>query len=376
MTKRPRTALVTNVLAHYRVPCFEALAARLPGQIDFYVLAGEMAHRSYVLAQEESTPGVHVLPGWSFRRPPFDDLHLNDPRPVLRGYDLVILSGWAEPSYVALWSLLGLSGKRVGFWIESTLNDGPRNTWKELPKQWMVGRSAGVIATGTSVRAYCEWLGVPRERIHIAPNAVNSAYFAGRAKTLASQRETVRAELGLNGVVILFVGRMVEFYKNVSALLDAHKISEQAGLAAQLVLVGEGPDRAGYEAMVREQQLKNVRFVNFLEHEALCRYYAAADIFVLPSRSETWGLVINEAMEFGLPIVTTDAVGAAPDLVSDNGFVAHAGDAGALAKALEQLARDPQLRSRMGARSREIIAGFTPETWADGFVRGLEAMME
>lgn len=151
---------------------------------------------------------------------------------------------------------------------------------------------------------------------------------------------------------------------------------EQAGLTAQLVLVGEGPDRAGYEAIVREQQLQNVRFVNFLEHEALCRYYAAADIFVLPSRSETWGLVINEAMEFGLPIVTTDAVGAAPDLVSGNGFVTPAGDAGALAKALEQLARDPQLRARMGARSREIIAGFTPETWADGFARGLEAMLE
>lgn len=371
-----RVALVTNVLAHYRVPCLQALAARMPGQIDFYLLAQDMPHRRYVLADEAQGLTLNVLKGFAWSHPPFDDLHLNDPRPVLQGYDLVILSGWAEPSYLLLWMLLRGLNRRIGFWIESTLNDSPRSSWKELPKRGMLAPARGVIATGTNAANYCAWLGMPRERIFIAPNAVNAAYFQTQAQALGPQRAAIRTELGLDGVVILFVGRMVDFYKRVAVLLQAQKRLQEKGLGAQLVLVGEGPDRASYEKMCRELELQNVRFVNFLEHAQLCRYYAAADVFVLPSRSETWGLVINEAMEFGLPIVTTSAVGAAPDLVpnGENGFVTAPDNVEQLANALETLVRDAALRTRMGERSREIISHYTPEAWAEGFGRGVEAM--
>lgn len=373
---RPRVALVTNVLAHYRVPCFEALAALLPGQIDFFLLAQDMPHRYYVLATDRAALRLKVLDGISWTRPPFDDLHLNDPRPVLRNYDLVILSGWAEPSYLLLWMLLRGLNRRIGFWIESTLNDASRSSWKELPKRWMLAPARGVIATGTSAADYCAWLGMPRERIFIAPNAVNVKFFQTQERLLVPQRERLRTELNLTGVVILFVGRMVEFYKRVSVLLRAQQKLEEEHLPAELVLVGEGPDRAEYERLCRELNLQHVRFVNFLEHTELSTYYAAADVLVLPSRSETWGLVINEAMEFGLPIVTTTAVGASPDLVpnNENGRVVPPDDVDALAGALTELVRDADLRRHMGERSREIITRYTPEAWAEGFARGLEAM--
>lgn len=378
ISNAPRVALVTNVLSHYRVPCFEALAARLPGRIDFFLLTETMAHRNYVLAQSSNTHqfSLQVLPGKAFHRPPFDDLHFNDTRPALRGYDLVILSGWAEPSYILLWSLAKLARKRVGFWIESTLNDGARNTWKEMPKRMMLQSANAVIATGASVVKYCEWLGVSREKIFIAPNAVDSRYFSARAQMLIPQRDQLRAELGLDGVVILFVGRMVDFYKRVTILLDAQKMLQAKEMDAELVLVGEGPDRVAYLEQCQALGLRGVRFVNFMTHDALSRYYAAADIFVLPSRSEVWGLVINEAMEFGLPIVTTRNVGAAPDLVQDNGFVVPPDDAAALAGALEKLVGDALLRETMGARSREIISHFTPDAWADGFANAIERMLE
>src|SRR5262245_21395297 len=129
--REPRVAFVTNVLAHYRVPCFEALAARLPGRIDFFVLTDEMTHRSYVLAEEQSALPLHVLPGKAFARPPYDNVHLNDVRPALRDYDLIILSGWAEPSYLLLWSLARITRKRIAFWLESTQDDFARAGFKE-----------------------------------------------------------------------------------------------------------------------------------------------------------------------------------------------------------------------------------------------------
>jgi glycosyltransferase involved in cell wall biosynthesis len=372
----PRIALVTNVLSHYRVPCFQALAARMPGRIDFFLLSATMPHRAYVMAAEAPSVSVRILPGWSFHRPPYDDLHLNDPRPALRGYTLLILGGWAEPTFLLLWTLAQLKRMRVAFWVESTLNDLARTTWRESLKRLMLRRAAGVIVPGQNAAAYCEWLGVPRTRIFTAPNAVNTTYFKQQAKTLLPQRDELRRELGLDGVVIVFIGRMVEAYKNVSVLIRAQQQLEACGQNANLVLIGEGEDRAEYERLAHVLKVHSIRFIDFLNHDALCRYYAAADIFVLPSRSETWGFVLNEAMEFGLPLVVTPAVGAAPDLVKDgeNGLIVPTGDVDALANALARLVTDSDLRRKMGAASQQRIAAFTPEIWADGLVRAIEAM--
>ena len=348
----------------------------MPGQIDFFLLSGEMPHRAYVLANGAASISTRVLPGWSRSHPPFDDLHLNDPRPALRGYDLVILGGWAEPSYLLLWVLAQLKRTRVAFWIESTLSDLSRQTWRESVKRLMLSRASGAIVPGQSAAAYCEWLGLSRERIFVAPNAVDTSYFRKQAETLLPIREDIRRELGLDGVVILFVGRMVEYYKQISVLIHAYKQLESWKLDTRLVLIGEGDDRATYERLSCELGLRSIQFVDFMSHDALCRYYASADVFVLPSRSETWGFVLNEAMEFGLPLVVTQAVGASPDLVTEgeNGFVVPTGDAEALANALKRLVTDPALRCQMGQVSKRRIAAFSPEHWADGFTRAIEAM--
>lgn len=384
---RPRASIVTNVLAQYRVPCLRELAARLPGQVHVFLLAETMADREYIMGGNSRAPGarlregqdgmpVEVLPGMGLRRRPFDDLHLNDVRAALEGYDLIVLGGWDEPSYLLLWGLARAMGKRVGFWIESTLADGSRATRKEAVKRALLRGAAGAVVPGASAAAYCEWLGLARARIFTAPNAVDSAWFRARADELGPRRSELRQKLGLDGVVILFAGRMVEFYKRVSVLLAAQAQLEREQLPAQLVLVGEGPDRSGYEELARREGLTRVRFEKFMEHAELAEYYAAADIFVLPSRSEVWGFVLNEAMEFGLPLVTTTAVGAAADLVhaGENGLVVAPDDAQGLAQALAQLVKEEERRRQYGARSREIVGQYTPAAWAAGFARGLEAM--
>jgi glycosyltransferase involved in cell wall biosynthesis len=95
------------------------------------------------------------------------------------------------------------------------------------------------------------------------------------------------------------------------------------------------------------------------------KLYASADVFVLPSRSEQWGMVLNEAAAAGLPLIATDAAGAAYELVDDDLRV-PAGDVDALRTALRRLAADPALREAAGERARERVARLTPEAWAEG----------
>jgi glycosyltransferase involved in cell wall biosynthesis len=155
---------------------------------------------------------------------------------------------------------------------------------------------------------------------------------------------------------VLYVGRLAR-EKGLDVLLQA-----AASLPVQVMIVGTGPERARLE----EAAPANATFLGQLDQDAVAREYAQADVFVLPSLSEPWGMVLNEAAAAGLPLVATDAAGAAHDLVEDgaNGFLVPAGDAVALRDALERLAGDPALREQAGRRSRELAQRFTPEAWA------------
>lgn len=376
--REPRVALVTNVLAHYRVPCFEELARLLPGRLTIFLLADDMAHRRYVLAQGPSDLPLVSLPGKRWRRSIDDDLHWNDLGPVLQGrFDVLILGGWAEPTYLLLWLRHLLRPTRMLFWIESTAVDRPRRGLREHLKRWMLSRAAGCVVPGQRAGSYCHSLGMPEERIFRAPNATDGATFRRRAARLQADRPGLRAELGLERPTFLFVGRLVEAFKGVSTLLEAFAQLQHGGIDAGLCLAGQGADEDRYRARVAELGLRHVHFLGTLDHESLSRYYAAVDALILPSRSEPWGFVLNEGMEFGLPLVVSDAVGAAPDLVGPgNGFTFPAGQTAPLAKALETLATKPELREAMGSVSRSRIVEYSPVNWARGMSQAIEASVE
>jgi glycosyltransferase involved in cell wall biosynthesis len=376
----PHVAFVTNVLAHYRVPCFGSLAEKLRGQISFFFLTENMSHRTYVISKDSDNLPATWLKGWNWHRPPNDDRHLNDIRPIIRGnYDVIVLGAWDEPSYFVLWVWAVASGKKVLFWIESTAYDtynGPRRKVKEYCKRLLLKNAAGCSVPGRRAFEYCSVLGMPESRIFVAPNATDRAYFSRQADRLHPNRNEIRERLGAEGVTLLFVGRLVEAHKNVSTLINAFGKLSLRGEPISLMIVGNGPDRTKYESMVAKHRMPRVFFLGELNHDQLCEVYTAADILVLPSSSEAWGFVLNEGMEFGLPLVVSEAVGAGPDLVhpGENGFVFPVGDSDALASYLEILVRDESLRKRMGQASRRIIENFTPEAWAQGVVKAIEAV--
>jgi glycosyltransferase involved in cell wall biosynthesis len=349
----------------------------MPGQIDIFLLAEQMKHRHYVLASTENRLPLTYLPGWRWHHPPDDDRHLNDVRPILRGgYDVLILSAWDEPTYLLLWAWALARRIKVLFWIESTAYDYERSGVKEAYKRLLLKGAAGCIVPGQRAQAYCQQLGVLEERIFIAPNAVDRSYFRARAEALLPKREVMRSETALRTLIVLFVGRLVDAFKDVSTLIRACAQLERRGLSLSLLLAGDGPDREHYQKLAQQERLADVRFLGILDHDTLCRYYAMADVLILPSRSEPWGFVLNEGMEFALPLIVSEAVGAGPDLVQEgkNGFIVPVSDPTALAEALERLASDDALRRRMGEASQAILQNFSPEHWAEGVLQAVESV--
>ena len=172
--------------------------------------------------------------------------------------------------------------------------------------------------------------------------------------------------------MILTVARLIP-KKQSHVLLEAYRrVRERT--ACSLLFVGAGEMEAELRRTVGKQGIPDVVFAGFMNQSEITKAYAAADIFALPSGyDETWGLAVNEAMSCGLPVVVSDKVGCAPDLVKDgeNGFVVRSGDARALESRLQMLVDSQATRERFGADSLNHIATWTYDVAADGLVQAV-----
>lgn len=223
------------------------------------------------------------------------------------------------------------------------------------------------LSIGSRNAAYYRRLGIPDNKIVPVPYAVDNAFFQAED---GSGRATLRQELGLpdSVPVILYASRLLR-RKHPDLLLEAFRRLSPTAAARHphLVYVGDGEMLASLKEMARD--LDTVRFAGFRGQQDLRRFYDLCDVFVLPSVDESWGLVVNEAMNLGKPVVVCDEVGSAHDLIrhAENGFLVPSGDANALSMALSAVLADPERAGRMGALSRAII-----DTWDfEADVRGL-----
>ncbi len=179
-------------------------------------------------------------------------------------------------------------------------------------------------------------------------------------------------------VTVLFSGQMIE-RKGVDPLLQAFVTVAERHAEAQLVLVGAGPELERYRAATPDRIAGRVHFLGFRQPAELPKLFAEADLFVLPSRHDGWGVVVNEAVAAGLPIVVTRGVAAADDLVREgvNGFVVPVDGVTALASALDELLSSADLRRRFGRASSELAADWTlakgVERWRSLCARVLES---
>jgi glycosyltransferase involved in cell wall biosynthesis len=167
-------------------------------------------------------------------------------------------------------------------------------------------------------------------------------------------------------IIVLSVGRLV-LEKGLDTLIRAAAASGDRSL--QLVFAGSGPEVSSLERLAQDLDVR-VLVRGDLSEDELAVEYARADVFALLSHQETWGVVVNEAAASALPLVLSDRVGAAHDLLRDreNGLLVPSGDVAATARALRMLAEDRSLRQAMGARSRELVRGWGYEPSVESFV--------
>ena len=377
--RRIRLAYVVSHPIQYQAKLLRLIAAD-PG-IDLTVFfCSDLSLRSYkdpgfgvsVTWDVPLTEGYRsvVLPRWR------DTNKLSPTRPIARGIFRGLLRGIDGEPFDALWvhgystvnSLHAmLAAKALGIPVllraESWLADRTRSHTTLLIKQlYFDGLKMlvnAVLPIGSRNATYwTHYFGADFPAFTM-PYAVDNEYFATRAEAATRNRAELQTEFNLDPSrpVILFASKLQE-RKHADHLLEAYlQLRAQTSLDSYLLIVGDGETRAQLEQRASASGVEGIRFLGFRNQSELPGFFDLSTVFVLPSRHEAWGLITNEAMAAGLPVIVSDDVGCAVDLVrnGENGYVYPLGDIAALRDALAATLA-PDRRESMGQRGREILS--------------------
>jgi 1,2-diacylglycerol 3-alpha-glucosyltransferase len=371
-TVSTRVVILTEIIAPYRIPVFNALASH--PELDPHVIflaETDKRLRQWRVYKEEIHFPYQILASWRWRLGKSNFLGnwglltaLNTINP-----QVIICGGY---NYLASWeALLWARRRRVAFvlWSESNKHDARRKrNWVEALKVNFLRHCDRFVVPGKASYEYLASLGSPAEHIWSAPNAVDNRLFASEAEIAHANATLVRQKLKLPPRYILFVGRLVP-EKGVFDLLQAYAGLE-SGVKSEVGLVFAGDGISRDELMQRAKAISpgTVCFPGFAQREDLPSLYAIAELFVLPTHTDPWGLVVNEAMACGLPVIVTSVAGCSSDLVEDgwNGYVVPPRDPEKLKSAIDSILRQPELKQRMSLHSLERIQQYSPEACAAG----------
>jgi 1,2-diacylglycerol 3-alpha-glucosyltransferase len=288
--------------------------------------------------------------------------------------DAVAIPGWIYADALSALAWCVRTRTPVTVMTESTVWDEPRKGWKEWIKSRLVKLCSAGLAGGTPHAEYLGMLGLPKDRIFLGYDIVDNEYFAARSAEAKSRESEVRKNFQLPEKFFLASARFIE-KKNLFRLLDAYARYREAAKGEGksepwgLVLLGDGELRADIAARVAALGLRDhVILPGFKQYDELPAYFGLAGVFIHPSTTEQWGLVVNEAMACGLPVVVSNRCGCAQDLVRDgvNGFTFDPNDVEALAGLLRKTAAPDFPLPAFGTESRRLIAAWGPERFASG----------
>jgi L-malate glycosyltransferase len=351
--RKPRIAILFAQFSAYHIDRCEAVAQRLADQAE--VLAVEVATTSALYPWDPSgkVPGANkitLFPSLSFDSVGKLRRFWAQLRALWRCDWVFIGVGYNEPDIILLSWVLRLLGVRVVVLSESKFDDFPRNVWFEASKALLLAPYVGAIVGAQRQIAYFRFLGFRGRPVLPGYDTVG----VQRLRTMGAKNGASTAWADRH---FLFVGRFVT-KKNLFELLDGYAAYRAQGGTnlRRLVLAGGGPDEAALRAYVAELGLSEaVGFPGFLGPEDVARLMARSLALVLPSNEEQWGLVVNEALAFGLPVIVSNAVGSRDLLVRNliNGYVVEPGAVDGLAAAMQALAADPAAWQAMSDASHE-----------------------
>jgi glycosyltransferase involved in cell wall biosynthesis len=284
---------------------------------------------------------------------------------------VVWIHGWGDPFPKVPWFSLACmaAAKSMGLPVllrgetnDLCLRGGSVRRWLHgLFLRAVLNQVRGVLAVGSANREFYLRRGMLAEELFLVPYSVDTSFFQERCAQAKANHEQLRRELGVHGAgpIVLYVGRMAQ-EKAVGLLMQGFQRVQAYVPEARLVLVGVGPQKEALEALAAELLPGTVYFAGFRNQSELPAFYAACDVFVLPSSFEPWGLVVNEVMCAGKPVIVSDAVGSGADLVKPgvNGDIFRSGDADDLCAKLLPFIQSRERREAAGAASLQVIEGW------------------
>ncbi|MEM8556462.1 MAG: glycosyltransferase family 4 protein [Bacteroidota bacterium] len=259
---------------------------------------------------------------------------------------------------------------------ESKASDAPRVGWRETIKRTLVFQFDAAQASGSPGARYAAQLGIDPTRIFVGYSVVDNDYFAAAAAAVRADSSEARQLPGLAGETPYFFasGRFME-RKDLPTLLRAYgQYRRQSEVPWRLVLLGDGPLRPDLEALVAREAIDGVSFAGWRQIEDLPAYYALASAFVHTATVDQWGLVVNEAMASGLPVLVSTGTGCSEDLVEHgrNGFTFTPGDVETLAALMHKTAHGVDLAA-FSQRSRAIIADRSLACFGTSLLQAVQA---
>jgi len=370
-----KLAVITNILAPYRIPLFQALRTRVDA-LTVLLMASTEENRDWRLPTHDL--GARVLPGIHVRPPGRSvALHVNHGvgRALRRARPDVVLSGGFAPANVAALLYCRLHGIPFVCWGEITLRD-PQGWARGRLRRVVVRASSAAIASSTESRDAFVHYGAPRDRVFVSTLPIDVTGLAARVEALRAAPEYDALVTRYRRPVLLHVGQLIDA-KGIPELLAAYARLLARGVEPSLVFVGDGPQRAAYDAEVRRRGWRHVEFVGYVQQGELHRWYAIADAFVFPTRHDKFGVVLSEAMAAGVPALASIHAAATADLIEHGvtGFRIDPADPAAIADLLHQvLFMDGSTRRRIGAAARRAVAQFDVQPVADQMIAHLQKL--
>lgn len=274
--------------------------------------------------------------------------------------DVIIVHGWAYASYLILFLFKFLIKSQLWLKAESPLNQEPKK--KSTFKKWILSKFDRFLFIGTQNKRFYLSYNIPENRLIESKYCINNDFFRDQYLTIDQQNIfKKKLKIDLNLPTLIFCGKLIH-KKRPLELLKAKNILQKKGLYFNLIILGDGILMQEMKDYIKAYKLQNNHLIGFVNQTELPAYYSISDAFILPSgKGETWGLVVNEAMNYKLPVIVSSMVGSAEDLAIDgiSGYQFKCGDIEDLAHKIELLIGDDKKMKKMGQKAYELISEYS-----------------
>lgn len=369
MKRKLKALLLHGEMSPYRLPLFESLAEKV--DLDVYECQHRSGRRRWSISPDEYSFKSRLLK--FFRMGPFI-INYSLPFGLLsRRYEVYILGEDARIvfSECLVFMLAKLFRRPVIIWsgtTERVFYEKYKNIVNKYilePLNKFIYRYADAfIAYGEQTKKCLLKKGVPPQKIYFGTQVLCTKELMSHAKDIITPSTDISFK---NKLVILCVSYF-DRRKGINYLIEAYKLLNRNDTV--LILAGAGREEENLKLLANDR--KDIYFPGYIEAKEKAYYYSIADIFVLPTLCDAWGLVVNEAMMFGLPVITTNEAGCAQELIKGNGFIVDAGNSLVLKEAMEKLLNDDNLRQQMGAVSKKIVKEFIIENAKKTFIDAID----